>query len=203
MNTVAVVCGGKGRRQDGQVKSLLPVEGRALIDWKLDELVAHGADQLCLLVAYGADNIREHVDRHDPGVPVTFVYDEGLGPWIAVDWALRGGYLPDEFFVAMGDVLVDVDLAHEGELPWMVVTTDSPDEPYNTAIVDGWCVQQPFEWLEFTHLDCGLYRTSREWFLASRATWRPCPSFQPRVVDVRTWQANTPESLGVLRGHLA
>jgi hypothetical protein len=200
VNTVVVLCGGKGTRQNGQVKSLLRVGDRPFVDHKLAQLAAQGADHAVLLVAYGADAIREHLSCHPPALAVTYVYDDQtIGPWQAV-WHARP-YLPNRFYVTMGDVLCDIPLESDVEPPWMAVTTNSPSEPYNTHIADGWCIQQAFD-DPHTHLDCGLYETTLGWLKAGKHNWYVTPMFRPRYVTARTYQINTPESTKECSGHL-
>ena len=114
--SVAVLAGGLGTRMShltgsGTPKAMLPVCGQPFIDLKLAELVAAGADEIVVLVGFGADAIRAHVGpRAEGGVPVQFVDDgrELLGTGGAIRRAL--GLLPDPFWTTYGDTLLDVDL---------------------------------------------------------------------------------------------
>ena len=132
MKTVAVLCGGKGTRLGGSVKCLAEVAGRPFIDWKLEQLEQHGADDIVLLVAHGAEQIRAHV-----GDRCRYIEDAGLGTWEAHATA----HLPDPHWLTYGDVLIDVPL-YEDDESYVYVTTNSPDEPPN---------------IFGTFLDCGLY----------------------------------------------
>ena len=114
--SVAVLAGGLGTRvahltESGMPKAMLPVCGRPFIDVKLAELVAAGADEIVVLVGFGAEQLRAHVGAEaDGGVPVRFLPD---GPkLLGTGGALRRALslLPDPFWTTYGDTLLDVDL---------------------------------------------------------------------------------------------
>jgi NDP-sugar pyrophosphorylase family protein len=114
--SIAVLAGGLGTRvahltASDTPKAMLPVCGRPFIDLKLAELAAAGADEIVVLVGFGADALRAHVGAEaDGGVPVRFVED---GPeLLGTGGALRGALeqLPDPFWATYGDSLLDVEL---------------------------------------------------------------------------------------------
>ncbi len=166
MKKVAVLCGGNGTRLGLPIKCLAEVAGRPFLDWKLEQLERHGADDIVLLVAHGADEIRgRYGDR------CRYYEDDGNGPWEAHTAASLYG----PHWVTYGDVLLDAPLTH-ADYPYMYVTANSPDEPYNLARV---------------LLDCGLY------YIRNRSTL-----FRYRHTPHRTWQINDPESLRRADAHL-
>ncbi len=132
MKTVAVLCGGKGTRLGAPVKCLAEVAGRPFLDWKLDQLEHHGADDIVLLVAHGKEAIRAHV-----GDRCRYIEDDGIGPWDAHAHA----FFTEPHWLTYGVVLVDLPL-EELDDPYSWITSNSPDEPFNRF----------GEWL-----DCGLY----------------------------------------------
>ncbi len=132
MNTVAVLCGGKGTRLGVPVKCLAEVAGRPFLDWKLEQLEGFGADDIVLLVAHGAEEIRAHV-----GDRCRYIEDDGIG----TREAHAAADLPDPHWLTYGDVLLHVSLVI-APASYRTVTANSPDERYN---IDGWL------------LDCGLY----------------------------------------------
>jgi N-acetyl-alpha-D-muramate 1-phosphate uridylyltransferase len=114
--SVAVLAGGLGTRVAHLTgadvpKAMLPVCGRPFIDVKLAELVAAGAEEILVLVGFGADALRAHVGGEtEGGVPVQFVEDGPslLGTGGAIRRALD--LLPDPFWTTYGDTLLDVEL---------------------------------------------------------------------------------------------
>ena len=114
--TVVVLAGGLGTRVahitgEDTPKAMLPVCGRAFIDWKLAELVAAGADEVVMLVGHGADSLHAHIgpmtyDR----VPVHYAED---GPrLLGTGGAIRRvlDRLPNPFWATYGDSLLSAPL---------------------------------------------------------------------------------------------
>ena len=176
---VAVLCGGKGTRlgYDGQ-KCCVPVHGRPFLLHRLDQLVRCGATSLHLLVSHEAEDVFSTVGKWEPSIPINYIYDDGDGPWAAVEDAvdfIDAG----TFWVANGDTWLEEPLQpswRPNAVPLMVVTTNDETEPHN---IDG------------KYLDCGLYRVSRK---------HPVPSvWSYRVIDTRPYTMNTPEQLEDLR----
>lgn len=178
IHAVAVACGGRGTRLgfDGQ-KCLVDVGGRPFLHWKLDQLIDGGADEFHLLISHRPGDVVDAVGSTWQGRPVRYHYDDGIGPWAAADKASEAmPYAPlGPHWVTWGDVLVDYPL-RESMFPYIVVTTNHPTEPANTP----------------HGLDAGLYHR-----------WGKSKRFIPKVIDTRTWQCNTPESLEECRANLA
>ncbi len=120
MKTVAVACGGKGTRLGcaGQ-KCLVEIEGRPFLHWKLDQLIARGADDIHLLVAYLADDVRAATADY----PVTYHEDDGREVWAAHDAA----GLPFVHWFTYGDSLLDVPLNHSF-YPYVFVNDEHPTD---------------------------------------------------------------------------
>jgi D,D-heptose 1,7-bisphosphate phosphatase len=109
-----ILAGGKGSRlatrSNGLPKPLVPVAGKALLEYQFELLARHGVEQATLLCGFGAESIRDfcgdgsrwglHLKCIDETVP--------LGTAGAVIAALDE--LPDEFLVLYGDTMVNVDL---------------------------------------------------------------------------------------------
>jgi NDP-sugar pyrophosphorylase family protein len=117
VHPVAILAGGLGTRLrqvtgESVPKALAPVGGRPFIDRKLIELRDAGAQEVLLLVAHGADAIRDHVGNGSSfGLRVDYLEDGPtlLGTGGAVARAIP--HLGDEFWVTYGDTLLDFDHA--------------------------------------------------------------------------------------------
>ena len=117
MFPVAVLAGGLGTRLrqvtgESLPKALVPVAGRPFIDRKLVELRDAGAQEVLLLVAHGADTIRDHVGNGSAlGLRVEYLEDGPtlLGTGGAVARAIPR--LGNAFWVTYGDTLLDFDHA--------------------------------------------------------------------------------------------
>ena len=116
MHSVVVLAGGLGTRVahltgETMPKALLPIDGRAFIDFKLASLAAAGASEVVVLVGHGASELRMHAERGPCwGLSVTFVEDgpELLGTGGAIRAALA--HLPHVFWVTYGDTLLEVPI---------------------------------------------------------------------------------------------
>ena len=84
-------------------KPLLPVAGRPIIDWTLDNL-PKGIDEIILVVNYLEEQIREHVGTDSKGRPVRYLTHQTLN---GTAGALRvcQNYLRGRFLVLNGDDL--------------------------------------------------------------------------------------------------
>jgi glucose-1-phosphate thymidylyltransferase len=92
-----------------QPKVLVPVAGRALIDWILEELVAVGCDEVVFITGWMGAEIRAHVQQHWPDLDSRFVEQEqmlGLGHAVhlGLDDADQG------VLIILGDTLFRADL---------------------------------------------------------------------------------------------
>lgn len=111
-----VLAGGLATRMRPQTlrvpKSLLPVAGRAFVDWQLERLAQSGFDQVVMCVAHLGDQIRAHVgDGSRFGLRVAWS-EEGpnlLGTAGAVRVALP--LLAPEFLLTYGDSFLPFDYA--------------------------------------------------------------------------------------------
>lgn len=174
MKAVAILCGGLGTRLgvEGQ-KCLADTAGRPFLHWKLDQLAENGATDFYLLVSHESSAVQRMVGDDWYGLPVSYIRDEGVGAWEAHD--LAAPQMPFVHWLTYGDVLLDYPL-RPSLYPYMVVTANSPVEPYN---ING----------EF--LDAGLYYC-----------WGGSKRFLLKETPERTWQINTPDQLGALSENL-
>ena len=80
-NTAMVLAAGLGKRMrpitDGVPKPLVPVAGKALLDWCLDALAASGVERAVVNVHYLADQIEAHVAQRE--TPHVIISDERDG----------------------------------------------------------------------------------------------------------------------------
>ncbi|MFC7045283.1 bifunctional sugar-1-phosphate nucleotidylyltransferase/acetyltransferase [Halobacteriaceae archaeon GCM10025711] len=87
-------------------KPMLPVAGRPLVSHTVDAAVAAGADELVLVVGYGADTVRDYFGTSYAGVPVSYaVQEEQRGTADAVRAARE--HIDGPFAVLNGDNLYD------------------------------------------------------------------------------------------------
>ncbi|WP_137287798.1 bifunctional sugar-1-phosphate nucleotidylyltransferase/acetyltransferase [Halorussus salinisoli] len=106
----AILAAGKGTRMrplsDETAKPMLPVADRPLVAHVADAAIRAGADELVLVVGYGAEQVREYFGAEYAGVPVTYAeQSDQTGTADAVRAASPN--LDGEFAVLNGDNLYD------------------------------------------------------------------------------------------------
>lgn len=106
-----VLSAGQGRRllplTENQPKCALPVLGRSILEWQLQEIARCDVDEVVVVSGFGADRVDEIVQR-DHGVPVRAVYNpffahsDNLGTC----WAARNE-MNGPFMIINGDTLFE------------------------------------------------------------------------------------------------
>ncbi|HLF43269.1 MAG TPA: sugar phosphate nucleotidyltransferase [Acidimicrobiia bacterium] len=113
---VAILAGGEGTRvahltSEQLPKAMLPLNDRPFVDYQLANLADQGIRRVLLLVGYGGETIRRHVENGSRfGLEVDYAFDgpKLLGTGGAIRAAL--GRLPAEFWVTYGDTLLQVPI---------------------------------------------------------------------------------------------
>jgi glucose-1-phosphate thymidylyltransferase len=94
-----------------QPKPLIPVAGKPIISFILDDLIAQGVREYVFIIGYLGEKIRLYVEKTYPDISVEWVQQEnrmGLGHAI---WTARKNLQgTDEIVIILGDTIVDVDL---------------------------------------------------------------------------------------------
>jgi histidinol-phosphate phosphatase family protein len=140
-----ILAGGKGTRladrSKGLPKPLVAVNGKTLLEYQLELLKRHGAEQVSLLCGYGAAAIREFCgDGSRWGMRLTLIEESApMGTAGAVIAALD--QLPEEFLVIYGDTMVNVDLerfysAHRRSGAQATLFLHPNDHPWDSDLVE-------------------------------------------------------------------
>jgi bifunctional UDP-N-acetylglucosamine pyrophosphorylase/glucosamine-1-phosphate N-acetyltransferase len=107
-----ILAAGKGTRMrpltDDTAKPMLPVADRPIVAHVADAAIAAGADELVLVVGYGAEQVRDYFGEEYAGVPVTYAEQaDQTGTADAVRTA--SPLLDGDFAVLNGDNLYDAE----------------------------------------------------------------------------------------------
>ena len=140
-----ILAGGKGSRLSslslGLPKSLVPVDGKALLEHQFELLARHGVEQVTVLCGYGAAAIHDFCgDGSRWGLSLKCIDEAApLGTAGAVIAALD--QLPDEFLVLYGDTMVNVDLprfyaAHTASGADATLFLHPNDHPHDSDLVE-------------------------------------------------------------------
>ena len=144
MNAV-ILAGGKGSRlasrSNGLPKPLVPVNGKALLEYHLELLARYEVEQTTILCGFGAAVIREFCgDGSRWGLRLNCIDEKApLGTAGAVIAALD--QLPDEFLVLYGDTMVNVALrrlyaAHTASGAQATLFLHPNDHPQDSDLVE-------------------------------------------------------------------
>lgn len=111
-----IMAGGKGTRlaaltKDEIPKPMVPVAGKPILLWQVEQLKAQGVTEVILVIGYLGHKIREFFgDGAAFGVAVSYLEEKeplGTGGSLAL---LAPLLKPEPFFLVFGDVLFEIDL---------------------------------------------------------------------------------------------
>ena len=90
IGTVCILAAGQGTRmRSSGPKVLHPLCGRSMLGWVLEQARALEPERIVVVVGHGADEVRAHVEQHEPDPRIRFVLQtERLGTGHAVRCAL-------------------------------------------------------------------------------------------------------------------
>ena len=94
-----------------QPKPLIPVAGKPIISFIVDQLLAAGVEEFVFIVGYLGEKIKHYIVDKYPDLRATFVTQhDRLGSGHAL-WTARESFADaDEIIVFFGDVIIDADL---------------------------------------------------------------------------------------------
>lgn len=110
-----ILAGGKGTRLasrlNGKPKPLVDVDGVPLLQRQIEGLVAHGIDDIIILVNHAADQIQAFIAGLDRNIRITLI-DDGFPRGTAGATLACLDRLQERFVVVYGDTLFDLDVGH-------------------------------------------------------------------------------------------
>lgn len=120
-----------------QPKPLIPVAGKPIIAFILDDLIAKGVHDFVFIIGYLGEKIRLYVEKSYPEISVEWVQQEtrmGLGHaiWTAKD-NLKG---TDEIVIILGDTIVDADLTRFLQSPYSCLGIKKVADPRLFGVVE-------------------------------------------------------------------
>ncbi len=93
-----------------QPKSLIPVAGKPILGFIIDQLLENGIKEFIFVIGYLGEKIKEYVERDYPSIRKKYVVQEnrdGLGHaiWLTKDVIPK----KSEVMIVLGDTIIDVD----------------------------------------------------------------------------------------------
>ncbi len=120
-----------------QPKPLIPVAGKPIISFIIDQLVELGVTDFIFIIGYLGEKIKNYVDKQYPGINREYITQEvRLGSGHAI-WAARDSVRPDEEVVIFfGDTILDVDFERVINSEHSCLCVKKVQDPRNFGVVE-------------------------------------------------------------------
>lgn len=119
-----------------QPKALIPIAGKTILSFIVDQLYEAGIQEFIFIVGYLGEKIQEYVQQTYPHLKVHFVYQnkrEGTGHAIRLTKEMVGN---DEVFVALGDTICEYDVQEIINSPYSMLGVKKVDDPRNFGVAE-------------------------------------------------------------------
>ena len=120
-----------------QPKPLIPVAGKPIISFIVDELRKAGVNEFIFIIGYLGEKIKDYLEGHYPDIPKTFIYQterKGLGHaiWLAKEhWKNE-----DQLIIQLGDSILDLDLPAFIQAEGNVLVVKKVQDPRQFGVVE-------------------------------------------------------------------
>ena len=113
-----------------QHKSMIPVAGKPVIGYIIEQLIDAGVKEFVFIVGYLGDKIRDYVEKTYPQVKKSYVSQqmrEGVGHAV---WLAHEVICPeDDVVIVLGDGIIDMNLEKVFQSPYSVLGVKKVDDP--------------------------------------------------------------------------
>ncbi|HMN90117.1 MAG TPA: sugar phosphate nucleotidyltransferase [Saprospiraceae bacterium] len=120
-----------------QPKPLIPVAGKPIISFIIDQLAEVGIRDFVFVIGYLGEKIKDFIEQTYPHLNKEFVnQEERLGSAHAI-WVARDAWVDaDEVMIFFGDVIVDADFERIIHLPYSCLGVKRVDNPREFGVVE-------------------------------------------------------------------
>lgn len=120
-----------------QPKPLIPVAGKPIISYIIDELIEFGVNEFVFVIGYLGEKIKHFIEEKYPDIQKEFIQQDkrkGLGHavWIAKD-AIADA---QELFIAVGDTIFDTNVKEVLSAPTSAFAIKKVDDPRSFGVVE-------------------------------------------------------------------
>lgn len=120
-----------------QPKPLIPVAGKAIISFIIDDLKKEGVDEFVFVIGHLGEKVKTYLEKQYPNLKMSFVVQherKGLGHAI---W-LSKEYIKDEeqIIIFLGDTILDVDLKSLLASPTSTLMVKKVQDPREFGVVE-------------------------------------------------------------------
>lgn len=120
-----------------QPKPLIPVAGKPIISFIIDQLKAVGINDFLFVIGYLGEKIKDYVEQAYPEINKEFVtQEERLGSGHAIWVASEQWRAADEVMIFFGDVIVDVDFEKVMQAPHSYLGVKRVQNPREFGVVE-------------------------------------------------------------------
>lgn len=120
-----------------QPKPLIPVAGKPIISFIVDQLQSIGVTEFIFIIGYLGEKIKNYVENTYPNLNATYVtQEERLGTAHAIWLAKEHFRNVDELVIFFGDVILDADFERMVNLERSSIAVKKVDDPRQFGIVE-------------------------------------------------------------------
>src|ERR1700744_47583 len=120
-----------------QPKALIPVAGKPILNFIIDELIEAGVKDYIFVIGYLGEKIKDYVEKRFPNLNATFIEQEqreGIGHavWLTKDAVQKD----DELFIVLGDSVFDADLKSLIKSKYSMLGVKKVEDPRSFGVVE-------------------------------------------------------------------
>jgi len=119
-----------------QPKALVPLAGKTVISFIIDQIIEAGIDEIIFIVGYQGDKIRDFVKSKYPDLKTHFVHQtdrQGIGHAIKMTKSIVSN---DEVFVMLGDTICEYDVKAVIQSPYSMLGVRKVDDPRGFGVAE-------------------------------------------------------------------
>ena len=119
-----------------QPKALIPIAGKTILSFIVDQLKAEGITEFIFVVGYLGEKIQDYVEQTYPNLKTHFVYQndrQGTAHAIQLAQDIVDG---DEVFIALGDTICEYDIKEVLESPTSMLGVQKVDDPRQFGVAE-------------------------------------------------------------------
>ena len=119
-----------------QPKALIPIAGKTILSFIVDQLKAEGISEFIFVVGYLGEKIQNYVEQTYPNLTTHFVYQndrQGTAHAIQLAKNIVG---EDEVFIALGDTICEYDIKEVLDSPTSMLGVQKVDDPRQFGVAE-------------------------------------------------------------------
>lgn len=119
-----------------QPKALIPIAGKTILSFIVDQLNAAGISEFIFIVGYLGEKIQEYVKQTYPNLICHFVFQnerQGTGHAVELTQSIVGN---DQVFVVLGDTICEYDVSEVIGSEYNMLGVKKVDDPRNFGVAE-------------------------------------------------------------------